>query len=493
MRDRLETYGAKVLVVDDEPANLDVLSKVLEDQGYNVLVTTNGAEALDVADQGRPDLVLLDLMMPEMDGLEVCSRLRAAEATCNVPVIFLTASSGEDSALDAFAVGANDYVLKPFRSHEVCARVKTQLQVGRLLRALEEKNAELEENNAELQAEIARGIQLSDRLDLLARREDQRWGLAGFVGQSSTMRKILGDIELLQQTDSTSVLVTGESGTGKELIARSIHATSRRVDGPFVAVSCAAIPGELAESLLFGHKRGAFTGAERDQGGYFELADGGTLFLDEIGEMPLDLQSKLLRVLEERIVWPLGAAESHAVDVRIIAATNSDLQQGIVLGTFRRDLYYRLARFVVAVPPLRERRDDIDLLAHHFLALFAEEMGIGAPELSPEALALFQGHSYPGNVRELKNAIERALLESRGAQIRAHHLHLEQEASPLVEGRSETSAFVDSLPLNFAEAETALVQRALQLTRGHVTEAAQLLGISRSKLYRKLPQKSAQG
>jgi len=207
-----------------------------------------------------------------------------------------------------------------------------------------------------------------------------------------------------------------------------------------------------------------------------------------------NLQGKLLRVLEERRVWPLGAAEGHAVDVRILAATNVDLQQAIAVGTFRRDLYYRLARFVVEVPPLRQRRDDVDLLAHHFLALFAEEMGIAVPELAPEALLVLQGHAYPGNVRELKNAIERALLESRGADIHPHHLHLELSTVSPAEGETSSAAdaFVASLPLNFAEAEVALIQRALRETRGNMTEAARLLGINRTKLYRKLPKKPSQ-
>jgi DNA-binding NtrC family response regulator len=485
---------AKILVVDDEPANLKVLYKVLGEREHDVLVAANGVEALEIIEHGLPDLVLLDLMMPGIDGLEVCRRLRAAEATRNLPIIILTASGEDQHVLDAFAVGATDYVVKPFRTDEVCARVETQLEVGRLVRALKEKSAELTRQNAALKAEMARGQQLSERLNLWARREDQRWGLAGFVGQSTTMRKILADIELLQQAHSTSVLITGESGTGKELIARAIHATSKRGDESFVAVSCAAIPADLAESLLFGHRKGAFTGAERDQSGYFDLAAGGTLFLDEVGEMPLDLQGKLLRVLEERTVWPLGEKQGHAVDVRILAATNVDLQQAIAVGTFRRDLYYRLARFVVEVPPLRQRRDDVGLLARHFLALFAEEMGIAVPELAPEALLVLQEHAYPGNVRELKNVIERALLESRGAAIQPHHLHLELATVPQAEGESSAAAdaFVASLPLNFAEAEVALIQRALRETRGNMTEAAKLLGINRTKLYRKLPKKPSQ-
>ena len=497
-----ELNAAKILIVDDEVTNLNVLYKVLGDRGHDVLVASSGAEALEVINQGCPDLVLLDLMMPGIDGLEVCRRLRAAESAHPLPILFLTASNEEQNILDAFAMGATDYVLKPFRADEVCARVETQLQVGRLLRALAEKNDELTEKNDELaqknavlEAEMARSNQLSERLNLWARREDKHWGLAGFVGQSPTIRKILSEIELLQQADSTSVLITGESGTGKELIARAIHVTSRRGDEPFVAVSCAAIPVDLAESLLFGHKQGAFTGAERDQSGYFDLANGGTLFLDEVGEMPLDLQSKLLRVLEEREVWPLGAAQGHVIDVRILAATNTDLQQGIAMGAFRRDLYYRLARFIVEVPPLRQRRDDIELLARHFLGLFTEEMGVGVPELSSEALALLQRHAYPGNVRELKNVIERALLESRGADIQPHHLHLEASISSITEGESRlpVDAFVEELPFNFAEVEVALFQRALRQTRGNVSEAARLLGVDRNKLYRKLPKKPSQG
>ena len=294
-KEELNRPRANVLVVDDEPANLQVLYKVLGEQEYDVSVASSGAEALEIVDQACPDLVLLDLMMPGIDGLEVCRRLRAVEATRNLPVIILTASGEDQHVLEAFAVGATDYVVKPFRTDEVCARVEIQLQVGRLVRALKEKSEELTRQNAALKAEMARGQQLSERLNLWARREDQRWGLAGFVGQSTTMRKILADIELLQQAHNTSVLIVGESGTGKELIARAIHATSKRGDESFVAVSCAAIPADLAESLLFGHRKGSFTGAERDQSGYFDLAAGGTLFLDEVGEMPLDLQGKLLR------------------------------------------------------------------------------------------------------------------------------------------------------------------------------------------------------
>lgn len=246
------------------------------------------------------------------------------------------------------------------------------------------------------------------------------------------------------------------------------------------------------DHLLPGHPvQGAFTGADHDQTGYFDLADGGTLFLDEVGEMRTDLQAKLLRVLEERTIRPLGARQDHPVDVRILAATNAELRERIAAGSFRQDLFYRLAHFTVEVPPLRRRQDDIGLLARHFLALFAGEIGIGVPELSPEALSVLESYDYPGNVRELKNIIERALLESRGRDVQPHHLRLgigsvSAEAAP--DRTAAVEAFVEELPLNFAEAETALVQRALRRTNGNVAAAARLLGIDRTKVYRKLKQ-----
>ncbi|HZI33935.1 MAG TPA: sigma-54 dependent transcriptional regulator, partial [Candidatus Binatia bacterium] len=287
--------------------------------------------------------------------------------------------------------------------------------------------------------------------------------------------------------------ITGESGTGKELVARAVHFDSTRAKAPFVPVNCVAIPAELAESILFGHVKGSFTGATVDRKGCFELADGGTLFLDEIGDMPATLQVKLLRVLEDGCVMPVGAAEPKQVDVRVIAATNADLAARIAAGTFRQDLFFRLARYTVTTPPLRERLDDVPPLAAHFLKVFSTEMGRPSPGLSRAAAASLQGYHFPGNIRELKNIIERALISSGGETILPEHLHLLQSASTtsLPDNHNTKKHLADNLPLNLAEAEDVLIQRALDETGGNIAEAARLLGVHRTRIYRKLAQEEA--
>ncbi|CAN0485859.1 unnamed protein product, partial [Discosporangium mesarthrocarpum] len=273
----------------------------------------------------------------------------------------------------------------------------------------------------------------------------------------------------------------GESGTGKELIARAIHAGSDRADKPFIAVNCATIPNELAESLLFGHLAGAFTGAQREQTGYFEMADGGTLFLDEVGTMPAIVQPKLLRVLEDGFIRPLGAKSDRHVDVRIVSATNEPA------GSTREDLYYRLARFTVTAPPLRERKDDVPLLALHFMQMFAVEMGCAPPGYEGDALKALAEYDYPGNVRELKNVVERAMIESGGEQIAPRHLHLgiagaNTAAAPSATGQTDVP--LEEIPFDLAAAEAVLIQRALDKSNGNVTQAARLLGVDRNKIYR---------
>jgi transcriptional regulator with GAF, ATPase, and Fis domain len=323
---------------------------------------------------------------------------------------------------------------------------------------LEEKNNELAQKNRALEEEIAQCKQLKGQLSLLSQRETERWGLEGFVGHSPTIQKIFSDIRLLQESGSTSVLINGESGTGKELVARAIHFGSGRRDGPFVPINCAAMPSELVESMLFGHTKGAFTGADADRVGYFEMAHEGTLFLDEIGKMPLGLQAKLLRVLEDGQVWRLGADQGRQVDFRLVAATNADL----LSDGFRQDLYFRLARFTVTAPPLRQRRQDIPLLACHFLRLFAGEMGHEVPLLNAAVLEDLQDYDFPGNVRELKNIIERTLIESAGAEIQPHHLHFLPQADPLVGGvGTEVQELALPLDLDLAtqEAERSLGYR----------------------------------
>ncbi len=480
----IDISGASILVIDDVPTNIDLLLEALEDAGYEVMVATSGKLALEIVEHDVPDLILLDVMMPEMDGFETCRRLREAENTAAVPVLFVTASGDTSSIVQGLDTGGLDYILKPFHKEEVLARVRTHLERHRLLQTVNEQNAELQRTNRELKKEIRQRQALSNKLSMVTQRETERWGVEGFVGQSPLLQTVLENIKMLEQADSVSVLITGESGTGKELVSRAFHNNSSRASGPFVPVNCATIPREMAESLLFGHKKGSFTGADADRDGYFDLADGGTLFLDEVGDMPYDLQIKLLRVLEDGQIMPLGASKSHRVNVRIVAATNADLDAKIDEGVFRQDLYYRIARFTVRVPPLRERLEDVPLLAQHFLQLFASEMGMPAPMLHPEAISALGLYDFPGNIRELKNIVERGLIESRGGDIEAEHLHLGFGSVPPVEQAVES--IVEELPFNFRQAEIALFERALKKAEGNVSSAARLLGVERTMVYRKL-------
>lgn len=483
---RVDLTGARILLVDDIPTNIDILREILEPEGYEILVALNGVSALDLTRRFTPDLILLDVMMPDMDGFETCKALKADSTTENIPVIFLTARVDQADVVMGFKMGGVDYISKPFQDDELRIRVETQLRLNRLMNELVEKNAVLE-------AEIARGNALSEerdhlagRLSLISDEESRRWNIDGFIGHSRTLGKILENIARLQQASNTSVLITGESGTGKELIARAIHYGSDRANGPFVPVNCSAVPHDLADSLFLGHVRGSFTGASDDRAGYFELADGGTLFLDEMGDMPLDLQAKLLRVLEDRKVLPVGGKKEKVVDVRVLSATNADLEADIQSGQFRQDLYYRLAGFPVPVPPLRDRTEDIPLLVEHFLNLFGTEMGIHAPAINDDALQVLQGYEFPGNIRELKNVVERALIESGGQMILPEHLHLRSQRAlpaPDVLGMD-----VDALPLNLQAVEIAVVKRALTLANGNVSEAGRMLGINRMKVYRILAQ-----
>ena len=480
--------SGRILITDDTPASLSLLVSVLEPQGYEILTASNGKDALHLAAKALPDLVLLDVMMPGHDGFAVCRMLKMEEATRDTPVIFITSRNETQSVLNGFRMGAVDYIAKPFQAEEVVTRVATHLKISHLTRELKQRNVELEaEMSKRREAEHARE-KADQRLSTLASREAQHWGLAGFVGESPHLRRILGDIEKLQHFSKTSVLITGESGTGKELVARAVHHHSQRAAGPFIPVNCVAVPGELAESLFFGHTKGAFTGATADRKGYFELADGGTLFLDEIGDMPAALQAKLLRVLEDGMVTPVGATQPRCVDVRVISATNADLPAKIASGDFRQDLYFRLARFTVETPPLRSRPEDLPLLAGHFLGLFATEMGLAVPALTKEALAMLRGYAFPGNVRELKNVMERALILSGGGPVKHEHLQLfgAIASTPAPTSKSVVPPAMD-LSLNLEAAEHALIQRALEQTGGNVAEASRLLGVNRSRIYRRFP------
>ncbi|HEY2122927.1 MAG TPA: sigma-54 dependent transcriptional regulator [Chthoniobacterales bacterium] len=480
----------KILIIDDNPANIRLLSDALERHGHEILTASDGDSGLRIASLAKPALILLDVMMPLLDGMATCRSLKRTDATREIPVIFITARHEMESLVAGFRSGAVDYIHKPFHLEEVLSRVETHLQIGRLTRQLRARNDELEkEIERRRVAEEARRT-ADERYSRLSADEAARWGIAGFVGESRTVRKIVEEIKRVHRFANTGVLIQGESGTGKELVARALHHGSPRSAAPFIPVNCVAIPAELAESMLFGHVRGAFTGATIGRKGWFELANNGTLFLDEIGDMPLPLQGKLLRALEDGEIHPVGGAKPIIVDVRVIAATNADVPAKIVDGSFRQDLFFRLARYVVDMPPLRERLDDLPLLVSHFLRMFSNEMGMSPPAVAPEAMTLLESYSFPGNVRELKNIIERALIESGGGSIQRRHIHLlddvpkRQLSVPVPTPGIPNS---DTIPLNLDAAEQMLIQRALNQAGGNVAEAARLLGVNRSRIYRRFP------
>ena len=483
-----------ILVVDDEPANLAVLADLLEPAGYALACVREPEEALRLAPRIQPILILLDVVMPGLDGLSVCRRLRAEPATAHIPIIFITGAAALEARVEGFRSGGVDYITKPIEAEEVLARVRTHVGLAQARRELAARHAELAASLAELREATARREAAEEarrdadaRLSALSAREARRWRIAGLLGRSPALAAMLREVEHLQGFGRIGVLLRGESGTGKELVARALHSGSPRAEAPFIPVNCVAVPAELMESMFFGHVRGAFTGATADRKGFFELAHRGTLFLDEIGDMPAALQAKLLRALEDGCVTPVGASTERTVDVRVIAATNADLEARIAAGTFRADLYFRLARTTLRLPPLRERREDIALLAAHFVTQTAEEFGIRpVPELAPATLAALERYDFPGNVRELRNLIENAVIVSRGGRIEPAHVRLPPSRPPLssVPASAPASVPADHIPLNLAAAEQMLIRRAVSRCGGNIAEAARLLGIHRSRIYR---------
>ncbi len=459
----------QILVVDDEPNLRRVLSAQLARDGYDVHTAEDGEQALGILAEHHVDLVITDLRMPKVDGMELLRRALAMDP--ELPVVMITAHGTVDNAVEALKTGAFDYITKPFDQSEVRVIVKKAL---------------LTRNLAAREATRAEGSVPEFR--------------HGIIGRSAAIQELYAVLDRVADTPTT-VLVTGESGTGKELVARALHEGSSRRDRPFIKVNCAAIPHELIESELFGYEKGAFTGAAGPKPGRFELAAGGTLFLDEIGTIPVEMQVKLLRALQESEFERVGGIKTIRVDVRLVAATNTDLKKEIAAGHFREDLYYRLNVVPIRLAPLREREDDTLLLARHFIERSNARLGKHVESLEPEADRVLLSHSWPGNIRELENVIERAVLFCDGPRLRVRDLPLEVRD----ERAAASAALAASAPAPAAPAaavtgdglkqqvkaatsrlERELIVHALDQTRGNVTHAARLLKISRKGLQLKM-------
>ncbi|HZJ32992.1 MAG TPA: sigma-54 dependent transcriptional regulator [Vicinamibacterales bacterium] len=441
-----------ILIVDDEPGVRSALGGVLRDEGYNVDAVDSGEACLERLSRRAFDVVVLDIWLPGMDGLATLARMR--ERQVDAQVVIISGHGNVESAVRAIKMGAFDFVEKPLSLE------KTVLVVRNAFR-----QRHLEAENLALRARV-----------------DAHHTM---VGESPGMARLREQVAMAAPTNGR-VLVFGENGTGKELVARNIHALSLRRTGPFVEVNCAAIPEELIESELFGHVRGAFTGAVADRRGKFELAHGGTIFLDEIGDMSLKTQAKVLRVLQEQVMEAVGGSTRIRVDARVVAATNKDLRAEIKAGRFREDLFFRLNVVPISVPPLRERREDIALLADHFMAMLAREYGRRAKRFETDAVEALQRYPWPGNVRELRNVIERLMIMVPGERVTARDLlFLDQSAgSVAVEDTSPASI----MPLHDArdDFERQYILRALAAQQGNISRTADVLGVERSNLYRKM-------
>ncbi len=446
------TKPGRILIVDDDRAMCQLLIDLLRDDGYQAEVAYDGESALDKCRATRFDLTITDLMMPKMRGIELVQRLR--EIDSGALVLLITAFGSIESAVEAMRAGAFHYVTKPFHNDEILIQVK---------RALEQKN--LQEELKRLRTEV----QARDRFQ-------------NIIGQSQAMQRVLETVAQVSDLPA-NILIEGESGTGKELIARAIHSSSSRAAGPFIPINCAAIPETLLESELFGYVRGAFTDARRDRSGLFREASGGMVFLDEISEMPLTLQTKLLRVLEDKEVRPLGANQSEKVDTRVLSASNRNLDELVRNGKFRQDLYYRLNVIRIELPALRHRSDDIPLLVKHFIDKFADGARRNVEGIREEALAALKSYDWPGNIRELEHTIERAVLLGKGTLV-----GLEDLPAHLVARGESAIVLAQALDhrLTLRDLEREYIGKVLANTNGNKTEAARILGVDRTTLYRKL-------
>lgn len=452
-QDTATTMPKRILIVDDEPSIRMVLRAHLTRSGYEVTAAENGAEAIDLLRNEDFHLVVSDLKMPVVDGMEVLAHCKTEYP--GLPVILITAHGTVDSAVEAIKNGAQDYVTKPFDSDELLPIIQKALRT-------EEKGRQVLHEDAA--------------------------GRYKIIGQTQRMKQIYSMIEKVARSPTT-VLITGESGTGKELVARALHDTSDRVNAPFIQVNCGAIPESLFESELFGHEKGAFTGAVSSKPGRFELADGGTLFLDEVGELPKDMQVKLLRVIQDGMFERVGGIRSQVVDVRLVAATNRVLETEVKEERFREDLFYRLNVIPIKLPSLRERADDIPLLVEHFITKFNDRLGTSVEGVSPDAMAALLSHRWPGNIRELENLVERSvLLLAEGNMLTLADLPgLTTEAIESVDANeTEELGLKEYVRVYTAKLERARIQRVLNEEGWNVTHASKKLGISRKSLQIKM-------
>jgi len=451
---------ATILCVDDEAASLLIMEDAIQTAGHRTIGVRNVSAAMNVLARGGIDLVVSDHRMPEATGLEFLSRLQ--EEAVDVPLIMITGYGSIEHAVAAIKGGAIDYITKPIRPQQLELAVNQALEFSRLRR-----------ENAQLKEEVTQ---------FRSNRE--------IIGESETLRRILETVQVVAPTRA-AVLIQGESGTGKELLARTVHNVSDRRDGPFISINCAALPENLVESTLFGHEKGAFTGAVKQVKGAFERAHGGTLLLDEVSEMRLDLQAKLLRVLQEQEFERVGGTMPVKVDVRIVATTNRDLADHVQAGGFREDLYYRLAVVPVQIPPLRDRLEDIPLLVQYFASRTARELGRPVPGITPECIDVLREHTWPGNLRELSHAVERAVILTPAGELTPGSfdrgrfgLAPAAVGGPEISGGGNDGGALDTL--NLSEMEAILIERALAATDNNRTRAAELLGISVRTLRNKL-------
>jgi two-component system response regulator HydG len=442
----------RILVVDDEESHRIMLRAVLKDEGYEVVEAADGSEAVRAVEQEPFDLVLLDVRMKTMDGIEALTEIRKISSL--IPVLIMTAYASVKTAVEALKAGAFDYLTKPLDIEELKVLIEKALE----LYHLREENLTLKER-------------LGDRFDF-----------SKIIGKSRKMRELFDTLSLVAPTDAT-ILILGESGTGKELVANAIHHNSFRKSQPFIKVSCSALPETLLESELFGHERGAFTGAIARREGRFQLAHRGTIFLDEVGEMSQTTQMKLLRVLQEKEFEPLGSTQTLKVDVRVIAATHKDLTQEVKEGRFRDDLFYRLNVVPITLPPLRERKEDIPALAQHFFEVYRDKNQKELKDISNKAMDLLTRYDWPGNIRELENCLERAVILARGEVIAPADLPPHIQA---LSGREEGQALDFPSGISLEEVEKALILKTLEETGGNRSRAAEILGINRRTLLNKL-------